>query len=139
FETDHVGEIERYRKFQWRGIIDMLAGVQPTTIWTNLFLRLQAETGFSVDNSSLINSAYHTLRDPYQRALYMLRIRYDISIDEGSRATVHCVSILPYWTLSLFLCRLPSLLFSLQFSFSLPDALIRWQAMSKPNRNFYSR
>lgn len=81
----------------------MLAGVQPTTIWTNLFLRLQAETGFSVDNSSLINSAYHTLRDPYQRALYMLRVRYDISIDEGRRATVHCVhsSLLDPFSLSM--------------------------------------
>lgn len=34
-------------------------------------------------SSSTINSAYKTLRDPYQRAIYLLAIQYNITIDEG--------------------------------------------------------
>ncbi len=36
-----------------------------------------------MDNSSLINKAYKTLRDPYERGQYLLEILFDSSIKES--------------------------------------------------------
>lgn len=44
--------------------------------------RSETDTDYSTDNSSLVNTAYRTLRDPYQRALYLLKHRYMITIGE---------------------------------------------------------
>ncbi|KAH7636618.1 hypothetical protein HUG17_10588 [Dermatophagoides farinae] len=44
--------------------------------------RSNIESEFSSTNSSIINDGYKILRDPYQRALYMLRLMFNIIIDE---------------------------------------------------------
>jgi DnaJ-domain-containing protein 1 len=36
-----------------------------------------------MDNSSFINKAYKTLRDPYERGQYLLEILFDSSIKES--------------------------------------------------------
>lgn len=49
--------------------------------------RSNTESDYSEDNSSIINGAYKTLRDPYQRGLYLLNKRYKMAIDEGNIET----------------------------------------------------
>lgn len=46
----------------------------------------QKEYDNSLDNSSLVNKAYKTLRDPYQRGVYILELMAD-SIDQHDSQT----------------------------------------------------
>ena len=49
--------------------------------WDNL-LFFQRQYTYSLDNSSLVNKAYKTLRDPYERGLYLLKLM-DNAIEEN--------------------------------------------------------
>ncbi|OTF69865.1 hypothetical protein BLA29_008325, partial [Euroglyphus maynei] len=46
--------------------------------------RSNIENEFSSKNSSIINDGYKILRDPYQRAIYMLHSVFNIIIDEAN-------------------------------------------------------
>ncbi|CAG2100849.1 unnamed protein product [Medioppia subpectinata] len=48
--------------------------------WVNASHR---EHTYSMDNSSLINKAYKTLRDPYERGVYLLNILFNTQIQEN--------------------------------------------------------